>query len=89
MAGVNDIVKASGVSSGNIKLVTDAILTLVKTGQDVRIQGFGTFSKLHKDERAGRNPSTGEALTIAAKDVLKFKPSKDVDMNTKPASRRR
>jgi DNA-binding protein HU-beta len=39
----------------------------------ITIKEFGTFEKNHVKERAGRNPKTGESITIAAHDVLKFK----------------
>ena len=38
--------------------------------------GFGTFSIVHKEAREGRNPQSGEAIQIAAKNAVKFKPSK-------------
>jgi DNA-binding protein HU-beta len=54
----------------------------VSTGNDVRINSFGTFkltTRAARPERKGRNPSTGEPLTIAAqpeKQVITFKQSK-------------
>ena len=38
--------------------------------------GFGTFSAPQRAERQGRNPKTGEAVTIAAHRVVKFKAGK-------------
>ena len=38
--------------------------------------GFGTFSKVRRKARKGRNPQTGEAIKIKAKNVVKFKPGK-------------
>lgn len=90
MAGKNDVAKMAGISTGQVEKLFDGILSLVKSDQDVRISGFGTFSKAHREERAGRNPATGEDLTIPAKDVLKFKAAKDIDFTPpKPAGRRR
>ncbi|NTV17779.1 MAG: HU family DNA-binding protein, partial [Chlorobiaceae bacterium] len=48
----------------------------LKNGEDVSLVGFGTFSIVDRAEREGRNPLTGEAITIAAKKVVKFKPGK-------------
>ena len=42
------------------------------------IIGFGTFSVSRRDARSGRNPRTGQTITIAAKNVVKFKPGKDL-----------
>jgi len=44
-------------------------------GQRVKISGFGTFTVNHKHARRGRNPQTGDAITIGARTVLSFKPS--------------
>jgi len=48
----------------------------LKEGEDVTLVGFGTFAVGERAERSGRNPQTGEAITIAAKNVVKFKPGK-------------
>ena len=47
-------------------------------GDKVSLVGFGTFSSNHRAARTGRNPKTGEALQIAAKNVVKFKPGKEL-----------
>jgi integration host factor subunit alpha len=44
-------------------------------GETVKISGFGNFVVTEKSDRIGRNPHTGEALTIGARRVLTFKPS--------------
>jgi DNA-binding protein HU-beta len=48
----------------------------LKEGNDVTLVGFGTFSVGDRAERQGRNPKSGEVITIAAKKVVKFKPGK-------------
>ncbi len=45
-------------------------------GRKVDVTGFGSFSTKHRAARQGRNPATGEALTIAAKTLPVFKPGK-------------
>jgi DNA-binding protein HU-beta len=42
-------------------------------GDRVSLVGFGSFSVSHRAERQGRNPQTGKTITIAAKNVIKFK----------------
>lgn len=81
MAGVSDVAKAGGVNEDAVRGVVAGILALTKSGQDVRIQNFGTFSKQHKDAYTGRNPGTGEPVDVPAKDVLKFKPTSGLDMS--------
>lgn len=48
------------------------------SGQEVTLHGFGTFKRSERAARAGRNPSTGEAIQIAASSSLGFKPAKAV-----------
>ncbi len=45
-------------------------------GRDVRITGFGTFATKHRAERTGRNPATGQMITLAAKTYPNFKAGK-------------
>ncbi|MEI7748197.1 MAG: HU family DNA-binding protein [Chlorobiaceae bacterium] len=52
------------------------VTTSLKEGEDVALVGFGTFSIGDRAERQGRNPQTGEVITISAKKVVKFKPGK-------------
>ncbi len=42
----------------------------------VTLVGFGTFAKIRRKARNGRNPQTGETIKIKAKNVVKFKPGK-------------
>jgi nucleoid DNA-binding protein len=75
MAGLAELSKVSGVKTEEVKAVLDAISTIAAT-ESVICKGFGTFKTNHRAEREGRNPQTGAALTIPAKSVLAFKPSK-------------
>lgn len=56
--------------------VTAAIAAALKNGNSVSLVGFGTFETGQRAERTGRNPKTGEAITIAAAKTVKFKPGK-------------
>jgi integration host factor subunit alpha len=59
--------------------LVESVLNIMKdtleTGEDVKITGFGKFSIRKKNDRKGRNPQTGEDMTITARMVLSFKPS--------------
>ena len=44
----------------------DAIVAALKAGDKVQLVGFGTFEVKERGERTGRNPKTGETITIAA-----------------------
>ena len=50
--------------------------TLKKKDGKVTLVGFGTFSKVRRKARKGRNPQTGETIKIKACNVVKFKPGK-------------
>jgi len=65
-------------SSEALSAVLNAIQGALKEGDKVSLIGFGTFSVSHRKERQGRNPQTGESITIAAKNLVKFKPGKDL-----------
>ena len=47
----------------------------LEKGEKIKISGFGNFIVREKRLRKGRNPKTGEEITIVARRVLKFKPS--------------
>lgn len=49
---------------------------LKKKGGKVTLVGFGTFSKVRRKARKGRNPQTGAPIRIKATNVVKFKPGK-------------
>ncbi|MBT3310466.1 MAG: HU family DNA-binding protein [Desulfobacterales bacterium] len=49
---------------------------LKKKDGKVTLVGFGTFSKVRRKARKGRNPQTGEQIKIKARNVVKFKPGK-------------
>lgn len=55
-----------------------AVMEAVKSGDKVTLVGFGTFSVTSRAERTGRNPQTGEVITIPAKNNVKFKPGKEL-----------
>jgi DNA-binding protein HU-beta len=52
-----------------------AITGALAAGDKVTLPGFGTFETRARSERSGRNPQTGEAMTIAASTAPAFKPA--------------
>jgi integration host factor subunit alpha len=48
---------------------------MLVSGERLQISGFGSFEIKQKNDRKGRNPVTGEPITISARRVLSFKPS--------------
>jgi nucleoid DNA-binding protein len=61
-----------------IDAVLAAITDALSKGEKVDLRGFGSFQVSGKKERQGRNPRTGETMTIAARNVAVFKPSKEL-----------
>ena len=59
-----------------LKAFTDVVSDELKNGGKVQLVGFGTFEVSERAAREGRNPQTGEAMTIAASKTPKFKAGK-------------
>ncbi len=75
MAMDADITKSAAKEALNS--LTDTITKeLKKKNGKVTLVGFGTFSKIRRKARKGRNPRTGEAVKIKAHNAVKFKPGK-------------
>ncbi len=58
-----------------VELVFEILKDTLAEGEKVKISGFGNFVVRPKRARTGRNPQTGEQITISARRVLTFKPS--------------
>jgi DNA-binding protein HU-beta len=74
VASAADLSKAS--ASRVVDAVVDAITGALKNGDQVSVVGFGTFLVRERGARSGRNPRTGETITIGASKVPGFKPGK-------------
>jgi len=74
VAEAADISKASAANA--LDAVIDSITNALKNGDTVSLVGFGTFSVKERAARTGRNPRTGEEITIPAAKVPGFKPGK-------------
>ena len=79
---INKVAEEANISKAQatdaINSVINAIGDTLKDGNKVSLVGFGTFATSHRAARTGRNPKTGETLEIAAKNVVKFKPGKEL-----------
>lgn len=58
-----------------VESVIDIIKTTLEEGEEVIIRNFGTFKIKHCNARMGRNPATGEAVSIPEKSKVVFKSS--------------
>lgn len=77
---VNQVAKKAGIIKEQARKAVDSLLDSVANGlQDdgkVTLTGFGSFQVQEREARKGRNPQTGEQITIPAKKVVKFSPGK-------------
>jgi integration host factor subunit alpha len=68
-----------GIPKKDCVRIVESVFDIIKSefakGNDVKISGFGKWTVLKKKKRKGRNPQTGESLTIDARKVVTFKPS--------------
>ncbi len=84
MAGKADIVdrvvELTGYPRTQVNLCYETIFELMTealaAGDKVSVPGFGTFQVSERPAREGRNPATGEPITIAASRTVRFKPAK-------------
>lgn len=58
-----------------VESVLDIMKETLASGEEVKVSGFGKFVVHQKHDRTGRNPQTGEPLTITARKILTFNPS--------------
>jgi integration host factor subunit beta len=61
-----------------VNKVLDEVIIAMKAGSRVELRGFGAFSVKSRDGRTGRNPRTGESVTVTPKKVPFFKTGKDL-----------
>jgi len=80
-----DIVEKAAKDAGISKVAAAAVLdsfmasvtkALKKKNGKVTLVGFGSFQKVRRKARKGRNPQTGEPIKIKATNVVKFRPGK-------------
>ena len=76
---VEKIHSATGFTKKDAAELVESVFSIMKatleSGENLKISGFGTFEVKQKKDRRGRNPQTGETITIEARRVLSFKPS--------------
>jgi DNA-binding protein HU-beta len=77
---IASVAEGAGLSKSDagaaVEATLDAITNAMKSGDDVRLVGFGTFSVAARAASEGRNPRTGEKIQIPASKQPKFKAGK-------------
>lgn len=76
---VEKVYEKIGFSKKEASELVEMVFTTLKDklvqGEKVKISGFGKFEVREKKSRIGRNPQTGDRITISARRVLNFSPS--------------
>lgn len=76
------VAEAAGLSKADagkaLDALFDAIVEALKSGEEVRLVGFGSFAAAERPAGEGRNPRTGEKIAIPASRQPKFKPGKSL-----------
>src|SRR3546814_15136126 len=74
------VADSSGLTKGDaskaVEAVFDAVTGALTTGGEIRLVGFGTFAVSKRKASTGRNPHTGETMTIATSNQPKFQAGK-------------
>ncbi|MEW6068873.1 MAG: HU family DNA-binding protein [Nitrospirota bacterium] len=77
---IDKIASGAGLSKAGASKALDTTLNSIKLalkkGQQVTLVGFGTFSVSKRKSRKGRNPRTGQVITIPAAKIPKFRAGK-------------
>ena len=79
---VNEISEATGLTKVDTEAVVNGIIYTIgdalSRGEGIEIRGFGTFRVREKKPRQARNPRTGAEVYVPAKNVVTFKPGKEM-----------
>ena len=77
---IDNVVSQTGLSKKDATAAVDAVFTTIQEtlakGEKVQLIGFGNFEVRDRAARKGRNPQTGEEISIPASKVPAFKPGK-------------
>jgi DNA-binding protein HU-beta len=75
---VAEVARRTDLQPASVARVVDALLDIVRErvvrGERVVLSGFGTFERVRRNPRTGRNPHTGDAVRIPARNMPAFRP---------------
>lgn len=79
---IANVASECSMNQADVAKVVDAVVKAIANGvannDKVVVQGLGSFELKEKPEREGRNPATGEKITIAASKAIAFKATKSL-----------
>ena len=77
---INSIVNNTNLTKSECEKVINSALEIIKqttkSGEDITLVGFGTFTQIKKKARSGRNPLNGKIIQIPETNSPKFRPAK-------------
>jgi len=79
---INEVVNRTGLSKSKAELavetVFESMMQALEGGQRIELRGFGVFNVRARKTGIGRNPRTGEQVSIPPGKAVRFKPGKDL-----------
>ena len=79
---VNEVVTRTGISKTKAELAVETVFEAMKRalekGQRIELRGFGVFNVRPRKTGIGRNPRTGEEVSIPPGKAVRFKPGKEL-----------
>lgn len=79
---INEVAKVADLPKNKaqeaVEAIFESIKLTLKSGGEVRLVGFGTFTVSARAATTGRNPRTGEAIKIPAKKKINFRAAKEL-----------
>ena len=79
---VNQVVTRTGISKSKAELAVETVFEAMKRalekGQRIELRGFGVFNVRPRKTGIGRNPRTGEEVSIPPGKAVRFKPGKEL-----------
>ena len=79
---VEDVAEAAELTKKDaerlVEIVFESIVETLNQGEKIELRGFGSFRVRERGARRGRNPKTGDPVSIPAKRVPYFKPGKEL-----------
>ena len=61
-----------------VKLILEHMTNALSSGKRIEIRGFGSFAMHYRPARVGRNPKSGEVVSVPKKFVIRFKSGKEL-----------
>lgn len=78
---IDQLAQRTHLTKSQSETVLDAALEIIQKtvskGEEVKLVGFGTFTRLARKTRNGRNPKTGQSVVIPGGKIPRFRPGKD------------